>query len=125
MFKFRCLPRTGHDRMHFRCVQSFECVLFGATALARLGDRCWAATAPRAGDWLRPFAALLLAAPPAHRMEVCRCCAKQCVHCLLSWQASCAPSAVSASLLPLEQQSPVNVVAKFSNEPPCQCCTRL
>ncbi len=63
---------------HFPPPQSFECVLFGATALARLGDRCWAALVPRAGDWLRPFAALLLAAPPPHRMEVRgRCCASQ------------------------------------------------
>ncbi len=50
--------------------QSFECVLFGATALARLGDRCWASLVPWAGDWLRPFAALLLAAPPPPRMQV-------------------------------------------------------
>lgn len=51
-------------------LQSFECVLFGATALARLGDRCWAAVGPRCGDWLRPLAALLLASPPPNRAQV-------------------------------------------------------
>ena len=43
---------------------------FGASALARLGDRCWEAVEALKGDWLRPFAALLLTAPPQQHFEV-------------------------------------------------------
>lgn len=50
---------------------SFECVSFGASALARLDERCWEAVEAHKGDWLRPFAALLLAAPPQQHFEVC------------------------------------------------------
>jgi hypothetical protein len=50
--------------------QSFECVSFAATAMVKIGDRCWEMAKAHCGDWLRPFAELLLAAPPAEHFQV-------------------------------------------------------